>query len=78
MRMAMVLVVSMGMSMSHRLMQVLMLVMLGQMQPHAQAPSTAPARTSCTVTGSPSAITAATAPMNGAVEKYAPVRAVPR
>ena len=33
---------------------------------------------SCAVTGSPSAITAAALPRNGAVEKYAPVRAVPR
>ena len=34
MRMAVVLIVSMGMGMAYRLVQVLMLVMLGQMQPH--------------------------------------------
>lgn len=36
------------------------------------------AATSCQLTASPNISTANTAPMNGAVEKYAPVRAVPR
>jgi hypothetical protein len=73
---AVVLVVDMGVLVNHCLMLVLMFVALDQMQicPNGHQGS----RSQQLVTGSPITRTANAAPIRGAVEKYAPVRADPR
>ena len=67
-RVPMVLVVDVAVRMRQRLVHMLMVVVLGEMQPHAD-PMSAPATPSWTVTGSPRTAIASTAPKNGAVEK---------
>ena len=71
-------IVHMRMAVLHRLMNVFMIMNLRQVQPHAGSHRVPPAMRICAVRDSPRKSTAPTAPMKGAVEKYAPVRAVPR
>jgi hypothetical protein len=74
--MTMVFIMHVPMRVSHRSMEVLMF-MMPRMCSHTPVAISTPAMMSCDVTGSSNAMIAATLPMNGAVEKYALVRAVP-
>lgn len=71
----MMLVLVVQMLVLHRLVQVLVAVMLGQVQPTPAAISVPPINT-CVLNGSARVITEATTPGNGAMEKCAPVRDV--
>src|SRR5438034_948482 len=77
MSVSMVDVMHMRMRMDDSFVNMLVLVMFRQVQPYADCHQDARDR-SCDVTGSPNPMTAIALPMKGAVEKYAPVRAVPR
>jgi hypothetical protein len=70
-------VVNVSVRVLEHLVVVPMIVPLGQVKPHA-GPMRLPARKVCQVRGSWSARAPASAPTKGGVEKYAPVRAVPR
>ena len=76
--MLMVLIVHMRMRMFHHLMLMHMLVAvhLGDMEPDSRSQTCGDERGP--VTGSRKRTTAASAPKKGAIEKYAPVRALPR
>src|SRR5215467_9333352 len=76
MRVPMMLVVNMPVLVKERFVRMLMLVFFGKMQIHARRHEPGSARGH--VIGSLSKGTAIAAPIKGAVEKYAPVRAVPR
>jgi hypothetical protein len=75
-RMTMVFIMHVRMGVAYGRMEVLMFMMLSHVQPHSDCHQYA--ISNCAETVSPNAMIAATLPMNGAVEKYALVRAVPR
>jgi hypothetical protein len=78
MRMPMVRVVDMPVLVKERFVHMLVLMFFGKMQIHARRHISAAAAITGHVMGSPSKGTAIAAPIKGAVEKYAPVRAAPR
>ena len=77
MAMLVMFIMAVSVGVRHPLMNMRVLVPLGDVEPTPTAISAA-APASDAVTGSLSASTAAAAPKNGAVEKYAPVRAAPK